>query len=98
MRSVALERQMRHQALAERVFDEMERSLSRLLDHEEQLPFEPYASDAQPPAFPFVLGRFEVAPDGGVHAVPVVSGRPGQGLTTAAEIERIVGAHWSTGR
>jgi signal transduction histidine kinase len=101
VRSVALERQMRHQALAERVFDEMERSLSRLLDSEEQRPFEQYTLEAQPPAFPFVVGYFQVEPDGNIHASPVSSSgaQPGgQGLAAAVDIERIVGAHWSKGK
>jgi signal transduction histidine kinase len=100
VRSVALERQMHHQALAERVFDEMERGLSRLLDREEQRPFEQYAIDPPPAAFPFVVGHFQVEPNGSVRAFPAgESGTSPRGeLAVTAEIERIVAAHWSKGK
>lgn len=39
---IALERVVRHQALADRAFDEMERALSRFLAREEARPFEAY--------------------------------------------------------
>src|SRR5436309_12946692 len=71
LRSVALERTMRHQALAERVFDEMERGLSRLLEREEARPFEQYGAEMDVQAFPFVIGHFQVDPDGAIHSLPV---------------------------
>jgi signal transduction histidine kinase len=88
LRGIAMERQLRYQALAERVFDEMERGLSRVLEHEEQRPFEDYAVAAQPAAFPFVIGYFQTDPDGSVHATAA----PGANEETAAEIKRIAGA------
>jgi len=59
--SAELERQTRHQALAERVFDEMERALSRLLEREEQAPFALEIEGSERVEFPFLLGRFEIA-------------------------------------
>ena len=40
--SIAAERELRHQAVAERIFDEMERELTRFLRREEDRPFEHY--------------------------------------------------------
>ena len=67
----------RHQALAERAFDEMERALSTWLAREEARPFEHYASTrwpptqrsplADPPEHDFVVGAFQIDPDGSVH-------------------------------
>jgi signal transduction histidine kinase len=94
LRSIAIEREVRHQTLAERVFDEMERGLSRLLEREEQRPFEPYTVDVQPSAFPFVSGYFQADPDGSVHAIAA----PGANGETTAEIVRIVSAYWHGGR
>ncbi len=65
-KSVALERQAGHRALAERVFDEMERSLSGLLAREDERPLEAYDASADSPDLPFLVGHFEVDPDGGV--------------------------------
>ena len=82
LESVALERDLRHRTLAERVFDEMERGLSRLLEEEESRPLPgagPATSTGDPP---FVLGRYESGPGGTVHA----AGR----LDDAAEITRLV--------
>jgi signal transduction histidine kinase len=64
VRSVGLERELRHRAVAERVFDEMERALSEFLRQEEERPFEGYTA-AEPPA-PFAIGYFQIAPDGAV--------------------------------
>jgi signal transduction histidine kinase len=64
VRSVALERELRHRTVAERVFDEMERTLSDFLRVEEGRPVEGWAATA--PATPFTLGYFEIAPDGGI--------------------------------
>jgi signal transduction histidine kinase len=108
LRSVALEREMRHQALAERVFDEMERALSRLLEREEGRPFERYVEEHEAPAFPFVVGHFQVDPDGRVRALPALhaneraAGKGGGELSrerqaATAEIERAVGSDWRAG-
>ena len=72
---LALERAVRHQAVAERVFDEMERALSTWLAEEEARPFEHYrfyaAPDRRSPLAAigedFVVGAFQVDPDGSVH-------------------------------
>src|SRR5882724_1100738 len=65
--SVALERQMRHRAVAERMFDEMERALSDFLAREEARPVGPVGgTDAGGP--PFVLGRFWIDAEGQVKA------------------------------
>ena len=45
LESVALERQVSHRAVAERLFDEMERELSRILRVEEERPFAHYRFD-----------------------------------------------------
>jgi hypothetical protein len=50
LESVEIERAARHQTVAERVFDEMERALSGFLATEEQRPFGHYARDYTPPA------------------------------------------------
>src|SRR5262245_20966720 len=73
LHSVAIERQMRHQTLAERVFDEMERGLSRLLEREEQRPVEQYTGGIDTTEFPFVVGHFRVDHDGVVRSVPPVA-------------------------
>ncbi len=80
LQSVELEREARHQTVAERVFDEMERALSGFLATEEERPFGHYAPQytppgesagvlarsplADPPALPFVVGYFQLDPDG----------------------------------
>jgi hypothetical protein len=84
VRSVALERELRHRAVAERVFDEMERALSDFLQQEEERPFERYAA-AEPPA-PFAIGYFQIAPDGAV----VLYG--GQGKDVPARKAQLEGA------
>jgi len=63
--SVALERQMRHRTVAERVFDEMERALSDFLAREEARSLEQLA--ATDPELPFVVGRFRIDADGRVE-------------------------------
>jgi len=58
---------MRHQVVAERIFDEMERALSVVLETEKGQPAEMWLDvAAQVP--PFVLDRFQVDPDGSVRA------------------------------
>ena len=66
---VAAEREARHRAVAERVFDEMERALSELVAREEARPVGAWRADgaerlAALPEESFVLGYFQVEPDG----------------------------------
>lgn len=61
LQSLALERQIRQQVIAERMFDEMERRLSRLLEREERIPAEDYDSAPAGDATAFILSRFELA-------------------------------------
>jgi signal transduction histidine kinase len=86
LESVDAERADRHAAVAERVFDEMERELSRLVRREEERPFGHYdfyyvpdvVSSGRPavarsplsslPEEPFVLGYFQIDPDGSLHS------------------------------
>jgi signal transduction histidine kinase len=86
--SVALERAMRHQAVAERIFDEMERELSRLLDVEEERPFESWG--ARVSEFPFVVGYFQLDPG---RRVRVLSVRP-ELPNASADVERLAAGHW----
>jgi hypothetical protein len=70
LRGVAAEETARHRAVAERVFDEMERTLSDLVAREEERPVEAWNATAPEhiaalPA-PFVVGYFQVEPDGRV--------------------------------
>src|SRR2546427_9614789 len=63
--SVALERQMRHRTVAERVFDEMERALSDFLVREEARSYDqPVGTEPEPP---FVLGRYRIDAAGRVE-------------------------------
>jgi signal transduction histidine kinase len=73
---LAYERAARHQVVAERVFEEMERALSEFLAREEERPAAHYhfylASGersplSSPPAEPFVVGAFEIDADGAIH-------------------------------
>jgi signal transduction histidine kinase len=123
MESVGLERRMRHQTLAERVFDEMERALSAFLAREEERPFGQYgfyqalpgqlpgsvavtrSPLAELPELPFVVGYFQIDPDGTVHS-PL---RPREGepappgwqlsapaRTRIAAVEETVANQWRT--
>jgi len=84
--SLEVEKAARHRTVAERVFDEMERSLSEFLSGEEERPFGQYrfyftpesavrgvgalarSPLADPPDREFVVGYFQVDPDGSVHS------------------------------
>jgi signal transduction histidine kinase len=82
LESVDAERELRHRAIAERIFDEMERELTAFLRREEDRPFEHYRTYyasaapgseplqrsplAEPPDRPFLVGYFQVEPDGSV--------------------------------
>ncbi len=66
---VAAEREARHRAVAERVFDEMERALSELVAREEERPVGAWSAGsaeslAALPEESFVLGYFQVEADG----------------------------------
>ncbi|MGH0037568.1 MAG: ATP-binding protein [Myxococcota bacterium] len=79
LQSAQAERQIRHDAVAGRTFDEMERVLSAWLEREESRPFDAYrfyvgegaarvrSPLSREPAEPFVLGAFQVDPDGTLH-------------------------------
>ncbi len=71
LRGAEAEQSARHRAVAERVFDEMERALSELVAREENRPVEAFRATGDArisayPAEPFVLGYFEIEPDGRV--------------------------------
>jgi len=79
-----MERAVRHQTVVERVFDEMERSLSAFLEREERRPFEEYAArlpDGRPSPLasasePFVVGAFQIDPGGSLTIPLEASGAP----------------------
>jgi signal transduction histidine kinase len=84
---VAAEREARHRAVAERVFDEMERALSELVAREEARPVGAWRADsaerlAALPDESFVLGYFQVELDGRI-STPVAP-RDGAALSAAA--------------
>jgi signal transduction histidine kinase len=105
--SVEIEQSARHQSVAERLFDEMERALSGFLSAEEQRPFGHYEREytppgeppgaaarsplADPPALPFVIGYFQRDPDGSTQ-LPAERSPP----QATAEIARAVGAYWAS--
>jgi signal transduction histidine kinase len=78
--SVELEKRARHQTVAERMFDEMERALSEMLTGEEERPFGQYSHEyvppgqdggtpvrsplAEAPRLPFIDAYFQIDPDG----------------------------------
>ncbi|HSF19575.1 MAG TPA: HAMP domain-containing sensor histidine kinase [Vicinamibacteria bacterium] len=80
LESLSRERELRHQAVAERIFDEMERGLTELVEREESRPFEHYrhfyvssttgvlerSPLADLPAEPFVVGYYQVGPGGDI--------------------------------
>ena len=78
--SVGEERELRHQAIAERIFDEMERELTTFLRREEERSVEEYAllasrggGRAEVPGEPFIEGYFELHADGSLDAWPETS-------------------------
>jgi signal transduction histidine kinase len=112
LQSVDVERRARHASVAERLFDEMERALSEFLAAEEARSFAEYAAPgeptdaaarrplASPSALPFVVGYFQLDPDGRLE-LPNRSGSPATPSSAAAaavaiEIERSV-ADWRSG-
>jgi signal transduction histidine kinase len=71
LRGAAAEQAARHRAVAERLFDEMERALSDLVTREEARPVEAFratgaARIAELPPERFVLGYFQIEADGRV--------------------------------
>lgn len=82
LNSVATERDLQHQLVAERAFDEMERELNAFLRREEERPFEHYrdlyvsqngGADtrsplADPPQENFIVGYFQMEPDGSLSS------------------------------
>ena len=73
LRGAAAEQAARHRAVAERLFDEMERALSDLVAREEARPVEAWratgaARITELPPERFVLGYFQVEPDGRITA------------------------------
>jgi len=69
LRSVSVERQVRHRAVAERVFDEMERTLSEFIEAEDARPPSDYQAPSplvESPAQPFVMVWFRVDSGGRV--------------------------------
>jgi hypothetical protein len=99
LEGVAREREVSHRAVAERLFDEMERELSSLLRAEEERPFENYraagkataaaggrrsdtgATDADPS---YVVGYFQIDPDGNFEAPSPAATPPPAGGAPAA--------------
>jgi signal transduction histidine kinase len=119
---IEAERRARHESVAERLFDEMERALSEFLAAEEERPFGQYGHEytppgqapgtpvrsplAESPALPFVIGYFQVDPDGSVRSPLLPQGvdDPSSMLhlsprekAAVAEIERTVGDYWRAG-
>ena len=81
LESLALERQVSHRAVAERLLDEMERELSRILRAEEERPFAHYRFDdfadgasgsggGAVASRPYVVGYFQIDPDGRFNSQP----------------------------
>ncbi len=90
LRAGEVERAARHETLAERLFDEMERSLSAFLQREEERPYGAYAETiAAEPDAPFVVGWFRIEPDGSVRTAGPASGE------VAARVRAIVEASLS---
>lgn len=59
------QRRLRHEVVAERIFDELERELSLLLDRESARPSAAYDSASMPEGWaPFVIGYFRSGPQG----------------------------------
>jgi signal transduction histidine kinase len=117
---LAFESRLRQQTVAERAFDEMERELSGFLHAEEARPFGQYrfydidrapgASPAlsplaRPPEPTFVVGYFQIDPDGSIH-LPLRPREPELARSRghwppSAEVERaiarteeVVREHW----
>src|SRR5215831_15910179 len=102
VQSVELERRTRHQAVAERIFDEMERSLSDLIAREEQRGFAEYGNAPAPPGekgqaladapgLPYIVGHFQIDPGGRLQAPLESEDKPDQPAAPAvSELKRAV--------
>src|SRR5206468_577289 len=94
---LAAERAVRHEAVAERAFEEIERALSEFLAREEGRPFEHYAyvspatGERSPLASglePFVVGAFQIDPEGVVTTPLDEPSDAGQRVRAAVEFVR----------
>jgi signal transduction histidine kinase len=74
LESVALERRVSHRAVAERLFDEMERELSSILRAEEERPFAHYRADAFADAVSSGEGAATPSPLARSESPPYVAG------------------------
>ncbi len=90
---VAAEEEARQRAVAERVFDEMERELTELIAREDARPFADYSFGgaggarsplAAAPEQPFVVAYFQIDPDGAVRS-PLL---PGSGEVREGVVNR----------
>lgn len=72
--SVETERARRHELVAERLFDEMERALTDVLTQAEARPVDGFLS--APPEVPWVVGWFDIAADGTVATSAGLATRP----------------------
>lgn len=72
LRTLEQEEAGRYKAVAERIFDEMERELTEALKREDERPSQDYALDTGQPLsdLPFVLGYFERSPARGLRHTP----------------------------
>jgi signal transduction histidine kinase len=123
LESVEFEGQARHDAVAERIFDEAERALSNMLALEEARPFAEYSFYASadrgpsrrlsplaaPPARDFVIGYFQIDPDGSFHtphrpdderAAASLGDWPAAPTVSAMveTLERVAGQYWRQAR
>ncbi len=91
--SIRFERTMRHRAVTDRIFDELERALSEWLAREEGRPVDHYrfymrrdealrSPLSERPAEPFIVAYFQVDPDGGIRS-PRVPRQEEMALATA---------------
>ena len=72
LRTVEQEEAGRYKAVAERIFDEMERELTEALKREDERPTQDYdlSGDQALSDLPFVLGHFERSPGRGLRHTP----------------------------
>ncbi len=114
LESERAERERVHEAVAERILDEMERELNAFLAREEERPFEHYRNVVLPnqalsagspptlsplaeaPGEPFIVGYFQIEPDGTVTS-PRNVGSP-ESQREIDEIIQTVGDHWQQRR
>ncbi len=90
---IEAEQELRHQILADRVFDEMERELSSFLRREEERPVQHYqnapgSSILSPKPEDFVMGYFQIEPEGSVTTPYIRDG------DSVERIHNLVMASW----